>query len=462
MIASDALRTSTFVLLLLAPWAPARAAETFDATAAARVVTPFVDKETIAVVHADLARVSVAPVVAMLSRFMPDAADDLSRSAKEANERLGALRRDHVTDVYLVVSLGGKSMIPRTLVVLAPGEPKRNLEALRSALNLPWTVGLQVAPAAPPTDRPLDRPELAESLAAAGDAAVQVVLIPPASTRRVIEELVPQLPGQIGGGSSTVLTRGVSWAAVAIDLSPQLAVRLTIKSQDAPAAEALRAKWIDALKRAGQEKEVRQTLPDFDQLAALLTPKVSGDRLVLDLDEKNPAVARLLTATAAAIERARDPAKRSQSMNNLKQIALCMHNYHDSFKHFPPPASHGPGGKPLLSWRVAILPCFGEQEHQLYKQFHLDEAWDGPHNKALIEKMPAVFRSPKSKAAKGRTNYVVPIGGGALYSSPKDEPQFKDITDGTSNTIMTVEVDDRHAVIWTRPDDLVFDPQDPK
>ena len=84
------------------------------------------------------------------------------------------------------------------------------------------------------------------------------------------------------------------------------------------------------------------------------------------------------------------------------------------------------------------------------------------HNKPLIEKMPAVFRSPKSKAAKGFTNYVVPVGGGAVYSSVKDEPRINDITDGTSHTIMTVEVDDGHAVPWTKPDDMPFDPKDPK
>jgi hypothetical protein len=106
------------------------------------------------------------------------------------------------------------------------------------------------------------------------------------------------------------------------------------------------------------------------------------------------------------------------------------------------------------------LPYLGQE--QLYRQFHLDEPWDSPHNKALIEKMPAVFRSPWSKAAKGFASYLVPVGNGALYSSMKDEPAFKDITDGTSQTIMTIEVDDARAVIWTKPEDLAFDPQDPK
>ena len=74
--------------------------------------------------------------------------------------------------------------------------------------------------------------------------------------------------------------------------------------------------------------------------------------------------------------------------------------------------------------------------------------------------MPAVFRSPKSKAEKGKTNYLVPVGNGALYATSRDEPKIKDIKDGTSHTIMVVEVDDRHAVIWTRPDDFAFDPKD--
>src|SRR5208282_4771316 len=77
-------------------------------------------------------------------------------------------------------------------------------------------------------------------------------------------------------------------------------------------------------------------------------------------------------------------------------------------------------------------------------------------------KMPAVYRSPKSQAEKGKTNYLAPVGNGALYSSSRDEPQTKDIKDGPSHTLMVVEVDDRHAVIWTKPDDLAFDPKEPK
>jgi len=146
--------------------------------------------------------------------------------------------------------------------------------------------------------------------------------------------------------------------------------------------------------------------------------------------------------------------------NHLKQLALAMHNYHDVYKQFPPAAIRDAKGRPLLSWRVALLPFI--EENKLYQQFHLDEPWDSPHNKTLIEKMPAVFHSPKSKAEKGKTNYLAPVGNGALYASNRDGPQIKDIKDGLAQTIMVVEVDDRHAVTWTKPDDLSFDPKEPK
>jgi hypothetical protein len=74
--------------------------------------------------------------------------------------------------------------------------------------------------------------------------------------------------------------------------------------------------------------------------------------------------------------------------------------------------------------------------------------------------MPTVYRLPISKTERGRTNYLLPVGGGAAFDA--DTPtEFKHITDGTSNTIMVVEVDDEHAVTWTKPDDLPFDPKDP-
>ena len=271
---------------------------------------------------------------------------------------------------------------------------------------------------------------------------------------------MPRLPDVVGGRPGTVLTRGIRWAALAGELSPQLAIRLTIKSQDAAAADSLRSQCVDLIALARRDKEVRQHLPEFEKAASLFSPKLSGDRLMINVSENDVAESELIVPIQQAAEKARESASRAVSMNHLKQIAQAMHMFHGTKNHLPAPAIRGRDGKPLLSWRVAILPYLNEEA--LYSQFHLDEPWDSPRNKSLIAKMPEIYREASAKQSAGRTRYLVPVGGGALYSSTDDEPQFKQITDGTVDTIMVVQVPSQDAVVWTKPDDLVFDPKDAK
>jgi RNA polymerase sigma factor (sigma-70 family) len=92
-----------------------------------------------------------------------------------------------------------------------------------------------------------------------------------------------------------------------------------------------------------------------------------------------------------------DDAIWARHVGNLKRIGLALHNYHTEQGHFPAAAITGTDGQPLLSWRVAILPYLqdydGRLRDDLFKAFRLDEPWDSPHNKALLERMPAVFAS---------------------------------------------------------------------
>ncbi len=159
------------------------------------------------------------------------------------------------------------------------------------------------------------------------------------------------------------------------------------------------------------------------------------------------------------ITQARESARRSQSTNNLKQFALAMHMYADNNKHFPPAASVDKAGKPLLSWRVHLLPYI-EQE-ALYKQFKLDEAWDSDHNKPLIDKMPKLFENPSSIPLEaGTTSYLVVRGKETVFHDDKGT-KFAEIRDGTSKTILIVEAGPKSAVVWTKPEDIEFDEKDP-
>jgi hypothetical protein len=143
-------------------------------------------------------------------------------------------------------------------------------------------------------------------------------------------------------------------------------------------------------------------------------------------------------------------ADRSVTQNNLKQIALAMHVYHDEHQAFPPAAICDKKGKPLLSWRVAILPYVEQQG--LYEKFKLDEPWDSEHNRKLIEIMPKLYASGADKAP-GKTHFRVFHSNDAVFDVLQPS-RLQDITDGTSNTVMVVETVD--GCEWTKPDDIAF------
>jgi prepilin-type N-terminal cleavage/methylation domain-containing protein len=166
----------------------------------------------------------------------------------------------------------------------------------------------------------------------------------------------------------------------------------------------------------------------------------------------------LIALLLPAVQAAREAARRSQCVNNLKQLALAMHNHEAMFKSLPAAYIADKDGKPLLSWRVKILPLV--EGNTLYEQFHMDEPWDSEHNKKLIARMPAVYRAPGSKAGPGKTNFLTVRGAHTMFPGAK-AIGFQDVTDGTSNTIMIVEAADESAVIWTKPDDFTPDPEQP-
>ena len=158
-----------------------------------------------------------------------------------------------------------------------------------------------------------------------------------------------------------------------------------------------------------------------------------------------------------AVQKVREAAARMQDRNNLMQIGLAMHSYNDATGKLPAAATCDPNGKPLLSWRVAILPYI--EQGGLYNQFKMDEPWDGPHNSKLLSQMPKVYARPGESPTNGQTHYRVFVGNGAAFDWCKGANMPNDFPDGTSNTILVVEA--ATAVPWTKPDELDFDPNGP-
>ncbi|HXY34981.1 MAG TPA: M56 family metallopeptidase [Planctomycetaceae bacterium] len=176
----------------------------------------------------------------------------------------------------------------------------------------------------------------------------------------------------------------------------------------------------------------------------------------LNQAEAPPAAAPAQDKFAERRKALRDEALVARAINQLKQLALAMHNYHDVYQHFPPAVVIGPDGKTPHSWRVELLPFL--EQSQLYNQYRMNEPWDSPHNKQILRQIPDVFQSPFEDPASLDSSYYVLVGPGTVFEGPQGI-KIADITDGTSNTLMIVEA--KRSIPWTKPEDIPFDPKKP-
>ncbi|MFM7112171.1 MAG: DUF1559 domain-containing protein [Planctomycetota bacterium] len=161
-----------------------------------------------------------------------------------------------------------------------------------------------------------------------------------------------------------------------------------------------------------------------------------------------------------AVQKVRDAASRTASMNNMKMLGLALHNYEASMGRFPPAVVTDKDGKPLYSWRVLILPYI--EQDAVFRAWKMDEPWDGPNNRRLSKMVIKTFCEP-SEPPSNRTRYRVFHGNGALFETStvgaKKGTRINEILDGTSNTIMVVQT--RESVPWAAPDEIAYDPKKP-
>ena len=187
-------------------------------------------------------------------------------------------------------------------------------------------------------------------------------------------------------------------------------------------------------------------------------PRVEVARSDEERVEQEPATVTRPTgpdrpARKGTTEPAPDDGPMKLSRDNLRRIGLAAHNYDSSYGNFPNNV-YSPDGKPLLSWRVPLLAYL--EEENLYRVFKHDEPWDSEHNKKLIARMPKVYAPVRGKVEPGLTYYRGFAGPGTMFE-PRTKIAVFGIHDGAAHTAWVVEAGE--PVIWTKPDDLPFDPK---
>jgi hypothetical protein len=141
------------------------------------------------------------------------------------------------------------------------------------------------------------------------------------------------------------------------------------------------------------------------------------------------------------------------AQDNFKKVALALIDYADQHpqNQMPTQAIYDRAtGKPLLSWRVAILPQLGESA--LHEQIRLSEPWDSPHNQQFWGQMPKVYELPGLPASEGLTAIQVFTGSETPFQGTKGIQFPSGFTDGPASTILIAEA--ARAVNWMRPEDL--------
>jgi prepilin-type processing-associated H-X9-DG protein len=174
---------------------------------------------------------------------------------------------------------------------------------------------------------------------------------------------------------------------------------------------------------------------------------VAGGGLVLLI----PVVFILVALLLPAVQQAREAARRSTCKNNMKQIGLALHNYHELYGSFPPAYIPDENGNPMHSWRVLVLPFLDQQA--LFDSYDFSQPWDSPSNQYVLDNMPPVYACPSNPEEGGNTTHYAAVVGPNCVFHGAEAIRLRDITDGSSNTVIVGEVDGL-SIPWSKPEDV--------
>ena len=413
----------------------------------ATLLAPFVNDDTFFVGQLDLGGVSDADQLRQLILQLPQNSPQDTVVLSSVAQALGGLRSAGAASVYAVLGLGDVHQLGGPLVIVAAkGRADSNsLEnmlrgVLMSVAAIPdmppitverrgadvFIIGTEPTVARYKSLQASSRSDLLEPLAKmrAAGATIAAVFSPGADFRRVVRATWPALPEPLTAWKGELADRWLRLEFSADLSSTPPSAEFVMQATDAASAnlfaQLLRALPAASERLPGDDEQKQRTRQVVQTILDAVPPTVDGAEVVMRLPTAEDKISKLQGLLGKATDAALESNRRQERMLQFKQMALAMYMYADKGKHFPPHVIRDANGKPLLSWRVAILPYLDQND--LYQQFHLDEPWDSPHNLALARPTPSVYSDPSQPELRvqARRRMSYPSGRGRCSTRTRD------------------------------------------
>jgi hypothetical protein len=269
-----------------------------------------------------------------------------------------------------------------------------------------------------------------------------IVIALPAEAREELAALWPvelplaPLPEPI---SPSQIASDVLRIVVSFRLPPEPEMMIHIETVDASAANRVKGLLENALTLAGDAKSLIEIKVELANVSLFATPEA------------------FVKVASAIIAPARAQSLHMRKMNSIKQVMLAFHNYFATEKHFPPRVFTDADGRPLMSWRVSILPYLDQEA--FYRELSLDQPWDSEDNRQYTSTLIMTYCDDVEPTNK--TTIRAPVFPGSFWDGDGPPKTGRDVRDGLSNTIAIIDAPPSAAVEWANPDPWILSKDDP-
>ncbi|MBN1972167.1 MAG: DUF1559 domain-containing protein [Sedimentisphaerales bacterium] len=350
------------------------------------VIKSCIDDQTFAVIHVNLEKVNINAFIDIALEIInkqagPEIAKNLEGDLKsfqtQAQVQMNELMKAGGKDFFVVFSMYD---FPYFFVAAPLGNNQAGLSQQIQKITKDFNigkldlysndelilVGLEQTITRLKTISPIQSGLLAKGFQACGDTTVQAALFPSSDQRKIMAEMLPQIPFGSGAINFTTIGRDLQWAALGLNGPPSISLNFTIQSQSSESADNLLTFIRNLYSFAEQNPEVQELKPQLNQLLKLLTPEKKENQLVLKVESKT-ANSIIDDIIAPSVFKARAAAARMTCASHLKQIGIALTLYANDYGDKYPPNLKILTSEAELSPKILACPAAMNQNSYIYR-----------------------------------------------------------------------------------------------